>query len=187
VTADGRSAEIVRDYYASLLDETGDAEFEVAGDVGVSHIALTSDGGEPLAQPVRGEPFTIQARVVAQRDVGDVDLAMHVVSSEGTLIFTEHWSDQPGLPPLIDGPGEYLVRLRVPPLLRAGEYLLGLWLGSPTANYFDDDRALGFTVVPQVDDRQEWITRPRTVQPETVWTRVREGDMERRRAALRVP
>jgi ABC-2 type transport system ATP-binding protein/lipopolysaccharide transport system ATP-binding protein len=176
IVADGAPADVVARYYASLTGGDGEARFAVRDVVGVTHIGLVDDDGRPIAQPVRGEPFTIQARVVAAADVPHLDIAMHVVSESGTLVFSETWSDQPDLPELIGGPGEYLVRLRIPPLLRAGDYVLGLWLGSRSSNYFDDDGALGFSVVPQAGDRQEVLTRNRAVQPDVGWSRGRAGD-----------
>jgi ABC-2 type transport system ATP-binding protein/lipopolysaccharide transport system ATP-binding protein len=187
IVADGAPADVVADYYASLMGGGGEARFDLRDAVGVTHIGLVDDDGAPIARPVRGEPFTIQARVVAATDVPHLDIAMHVVSENGTLVFSETWSDQPDLPQLITGPGEYHVRLRIPPLLRAGDYVLGLWLGSRSSNYFDDDGALGFSVVPQPGDRQEVLARKRAVQPAVGWSSVREGDLAPVRAMTEVP
>ena len=101
---------------------------------------------------------------------------MHVIASDGTVVINENWSDQPEMPELIPGSGEYLVRLHVPPLLRAGDYVLGLWLGSVHTNYFDRE-ALRFSVLPRATDRQSWLTRRRAIQPEVAWSRIPvEGD-----------
>jgi hypothetical protein len=94
---------------------------------------------------------------------------MRLVASDGTSVLCERWSDQPGLPELVRAPGEHLVRLRVPALLRAGEYVLGMWLGDAHSVYFDQ-QALRFSVLPQTGDRQEWLTRPRAVQPQVAWS-----------------
>jgi ABC-2 type transport system ATP-binding protein/lipopolysaccharide transport system ATP-binding protein len=169
IVEDGEPAEVVQSYYTALLGESGHAEFEVHHEVGVSHVAILDGEGRPVPQPTRGEPFQLQARVVAAERVPHLELEMRLVASDGTSVLCERWSDQPGMPELVRGPGDHLVRLRVPALLRAGEYVLVMWLGDAHEVYFDQ-QALRFSVLPQTGDRQEWLTRPRAVQPDVVWS-----------------
>jgi ABC-2 type transport system ATP-binding protein/lipopolysaccharide transport system ATP-binding protein len=170
IVDEGEPAEVVRAYYSALLGAAGQAEFDdVHHEVGVSHVAIVDDDGDLLPQPTRGEPFHLQARLVASSRVPHLDTEMRLVASDGSVVFNEKWSDQPGMPDLIPSPGEYLVRLRVPPLLRAGDYVFGMWLGSPHLNYFERE-ALRFSVLPRPGDRQEWLTRRRVTQPEVAWS-----------------
>ena len=69
------------------------------------------------------------------------------------MVLDEAWADQDAMPELLPGPGEYLVDLRVPPVLPSGDYILGLWLGSPHNTYFSRE-ALRFSIQPQVGDRR---------------------------------
>jgi ABC-2 type transport system ATP-binding protein/lipopolysaccharide transport system ATP-binding protein len=174
MVADGDPAEIVAAYYAELLEQAGQVEFDVHREVGVSHVAILDERGDVLPQPARGQPFHVQARVVASDRVPHLDLEMHLIASDGTVVLNERWADQEAMPELVPGPGEYLVRLRVPPILRAGDYVLGMWLGSVHSNYFDRE-ALRFSVLPRVGDRQEWATRTRAVHPEVAWSCERAG------------
>ena len=168
---EGVPADVVRDYYAALVGHGGEAQFEVEGDVGVSGVAVLNARGEIAAQPTRGEELTLQARLVAERAMPDVDLAVRLANREGTVVMNERWSDQPGMPTLVDAPGEHLVRLRVPPLLRPGDYVVSLWLGTEHEEYFQQE-VLRFTLLPGTADSSESINRQRVVQPGVTWTHV---------------
>ena len=176
VARDGDPGEIVEAYYSAILGQAGQAEFDVDREVGVKSVAIVDDRGDLLPQPTRGEPFRVQARVVASSDVPHVDISMQVFASDGSVVLDEAWSDQEDMPQLLSGPGEYVVDLRVPQLLPSGDYILGLWLGSLHKTYFHRE-ALRFSVQPNVGDRQEWLTRRRVVQPEVSWSRwLADGD-----------
>jgi hypothetical protein len=97
------------------------------------------------------------------------DLGMYMVSGDGTVLLNECWSDQPHLPELLGEQGEYEVRMRIPPILRAGDYVIGLWVGTQHINYFDSE-VLAFAVAPLPGDRQEWLSRRRAVQPAVTWS-----------------
>ncbi|HVW18650.1 MAG TPA: ABC transporter ATP-binding protein [Solirubrobacteraceae bacterium] len=173
---DGEPKSIVRDYYSSLMSESGESHFEVQGAAGISHVALVDDDGGLLRSPPRGEPFSLQARVVTSERVPGLDLTMWLTAADGVRVVSETWSDQPDMPELAPAAGEHVVRLHVPPLLRAGDYTLGLWLGTGSHHFMTDGGALRFTVMPQPGDRQDWLTRSRAVQPEVSWSRAPADD-----------
>jgi hypothetical protein len=74
------------------------------------------------------------------------------------------------MPRLAPTAGKYVVRLEVPPILPAGDYVFSVWVGTEYADLFYRD-ALAFSVRPLPDDRQESITRRRLVQAPVRWTR----------------
>jgi ABC-2 type transport system ATP-binding protein/lipopolysaccharide transport system ATP-binding protein len=166
---DGEAREVVQAYYATLLDQAGRGEFVVDHEVGVEEAMITDELGRPITQHVREEPFCLQARIVAREPVPDLNLFMWVTSSDGTAMLWEGWYDQPDLPSLAATPGTYIVRLRVPPVLRAGDYVFGIWLGTQYAAFFDRE-ALTFSILPRADDRQESIARRRMIQPQVSWS-----------------
>ncbi len=170
VVTEGDPTDIVQQYYSAMLGQSGSADFDVTGDVGVSHVSLLDEHGDALAQPVRGEPFTVQARIVAGEKVPHLDMEMYLGASDGTTVFSELWSDQPALPELLPAPGEFLVRMHVPALLPAGDYVLGMKLETPHKKYFDRN-VMGFAVVPRPGDRQQWLTRRRVLQIGSPWSR----------------
>jgi homopolymeric O-antigen transport system ATP-binding protein len=166
---DGDAREVVQAYYSRLGDQAGRAEFVADQEIGIDEAMITDETGRPMTQPVRGTPFYLQARIVARKAVPDLNMYMWVTANDGTIMLSEAWEDQPDLPPLAATPGTYLVRLRVPPFLRVGEYVFGIWLGTQYVEFFDRD-ALAFSIAPGPDDRYESISRRRMIQPQVSWS-----------------
>jgi hypothetical protein len=52
--------------------------------------------------------------------------------------------------------------------LTAGRYTLALWIGSPYETLVDEDVA-SFDIASRIEDRQEAVRRPRTMQPAVTW------------------
>jgi ABC-type polysaccharide/polyol phosphate transport system ATPase subunit len=173
VVRDGKPTEIVQAYYASLLGQAaGEAEFAVNQEVGVSHVAILDERGEVVERPARDESFTLQARVIAAHRVPLLDMGVSLMTNDGTVLIYEKWSDQPGTPELVPGPGEYLVRLKMPPMLRASDYVVRLWLANEQTTFFDR-QVLRLSLVPTASDRRESLSRPRVVQPVVAWSHER--------------
>jgi ABC-type polysaccharide/polyol phosphate transport system ATPase subunit len=172
IVRDGDATEVVQAYYAKALGQAGQVELPVDGDVGVSHVAITNDTGAVLRQPRRDESLWVALQLVANRAVPDVDLGLYLVATDGSVLLHETWSDQPHLPELLPESGRYVVRLRIPPMLRAGDYTLGLWLGSDHESFVDRE-VLSFSLMPLPDDRREAIGRRRAVQPAVDWSSAR--------------
>jgi ABC-2 type transport system ATP-binding protein/lipopolysaccharide transport system ATP-binding protein len=168
IVRDGAPADIVREYYAKVLGQGGQAAFEVDGEIGVTRVAVVDVSGALMPQPARGEPLAIEADLVARRPYHDLDVGIYVRDRDGTMLLHEWWSDQPDLPPIAAQAGQYRVTLDLPPLLRAGEYVVGLWIGNDQSEYFHRE-VLQLVVVPQTGDRQHWLTRRRLVQPSVRW------------------
>jgi hypothetical protein len=64
-------------------------------------------------------------------------------------------------------PGEWEVSLSVPPVLAAGDYVLGVSVRSPYQRYLDRE-VLSFRLLPSPDESQGAIDRARLVQPPDV-------------------
>lgn len=169
VTRDGRADDVVQEYYSSIVREASAAELDVEGEVGVRRAAIIDSRGEVVSRPQRGEPLRVEIRVVARRSVPGLDMGVWLVATDGTRLLDEAWSDQIDMPVLAPAPGEYAVTLQIPPLLRAGEYVLGVWLGTELGTFVDRD-LLAFSLAPMPSDRQEWMMRRRVVQPPVTWT-----------------
>jgi ABC-2 type transport system ATP-binding protein/lipopolysaccharide transport system ATP-binding protein len=169
VVRDGESTDVVQEYYAAVVEHAGEVELDVEGDVGIRRISLTDEDGNAVQRAQRGDPLGVTVTVVVRRPVPGLDLAVYLLAADGSRIVDESWSEQEGFPALAAEPGEYAVRMVVPPLLRAGDYVVGVWLGTEHADYHQSE-ALGLAVVPRADDRQAALTRPRLVQPAVQWS-----------------
>ena len=73
-----------------------------------------------------------------------------------------------------DPPREIDVALTVPPILPAGDYLLGVWIGSSYDSFLEQE-VLRFRVWPKAEDPADALERDRIVQPPARWE-VRRAD-----------
>lgn len=169
VTASGPTAEVVRDYYGAVFRSGAEAHHEVRGVAGVRRVAIVGPDGRPRPRVVRGEALCVELEIEARNDLPALDAAIAIDAVDGTRILEETWSDQTTLAPLAPGGGRHLVRLELPPLLRAADHVVHVWLGTEHTTYVYD-ALLQFTVLPRDDDRQEQLTRRRTVQPMARWS-----------------
>jgi hypothetical protein len=71
-------------------------------------------------------------------------------------------------------PSEVDVALSVPPILPAGDYLLGVWIGSSYDSFLEQE-VLRFRVWPKAEDPADDLDRDRVVQPPVQWE-VRQAD-----------
>jgi ABC-2 type transport system ATP-binding protein/lipopolysaccharide transport system ATP-binding protein len=186
IIADGAPTDIVRDYYSALVSQGAHATFDVEGDIGVSQVAVVTDDGELAAQPVRGEPISIQTDIVAHRAYDDLNIGVYILDRNGSMLIHEWWSDQPGLPPLAPHPGRFRVTLRLPPVLRADDYVVGLWVGNDQIDHFNRE-VLSLAVRPEAGDRHEWLSRRRLVQPTVTWRADALGRPEDATASVQAP
>jgi ABC-2 type transport system ATP-binding protein/lipopolysaccharide transport system ATP-binding protein len=176
IVTDGPAAKVVDQYYDSQPGAGSEGRFDVEGDAGISHAALVDERGAVVQQVRRGEPVTVQVRLVVRRPVPPLDLAIAVNSSRGAVVM-EMWSDQAGIPELTSGVGEYLVRMRLEGILRPGDYVVTGWLGGGGVTHVEAE-LFRFTVVPLPSDRQEQMYRRRMVEPPVTWTREPVAEVE---------
>jgi hypothetical protein len=159
-----------------MLAPAARVELPVDTVVGVRSVALVDADGEVITLPRRGEPLEVEVEVEAAERVAGLDLAVIILTSDGTRLLDESFSDQENMPELAPGPGRWRVRLRIPPLLRAADYVVTIWLGTETDTFLYRD-LLAFQVTPSAADRQDWQVRRRLAQPPVSWSSQRiEGD-----------
>ena len=94
-----------------------------------------------------------------------LDAAVYLLDSRGARVVNENLSD---VGKTITGPPQrYRIRFELPPLLTAGDYVAGVWLGTYDENIFDGE-LLRFTVLPLPSDRAE--SDHGLVRPDARWT-----------------
>lgn len=99
-----------------------------AGPVALQSVSARDELGKETSVLRRDRPFFIDVHYSIADSVPALDVALYVVNAAGTRIFDEAWSDAVVERP--SGPGEYVLRLSVPPVLNVGEYRVGVWIGS---------------------------------------------------------
>ncbi|MBJ7328720.1 MAG: ABC transporter ATP-binding protein [Solirubrobacteraceae bacterium] len=168
VVAEGPVEDVVASYYSSVFQGGVETHHPVAGEASVTRVAVVDETGTVVQQPRRGDALRIEVELAVDRVIPELDLAIAIDALDGTRILEETWSDQLGLPVLAPGPGRQVVRLEIPPLLRSGEHLVNIWLGTELETFLYD-HLLAFSVLPDAADRQEAIARRRTVEPAVHW------------------
>jgi ABC-type polysaccharide/polyol phosphate transport system ATPase subunit len=172
VRGDGPTADIVARYYAEAVPfGTGQAlAAPSAGHapVALREMVLTGASGARLDAPTRGEPFAIKLVLDVREPQAGLEVAVWVVNEHGMRILDEALFDQAEMAGALDGPGAHEATVSIAPVLPAGTFTVGVWLGSRTATICDED-VLRFQVQPRVGDPSEMSRRPRATSPAVAW------------------
>jgi ABC-2 type transport system ATP-binding protein/lipopolysaccharide transport system ATP-binding protein len=155
-----------------LLDVEFDAEPDASAVVQRMTVRDTATG-QVLTAPERGQPFTIEMAFKVRQALPGLDVAYIVVDELGTVIIDDAVRDRTGLEAPSGEPGVYVVSAAIPPVLRAGAYLVRAWIGTSYEACVERD-LLKFRVAPRPDDHQEFMERTRAIQPEIEWKTRRE-------------
>jgi ABC-type polysaccharide/polyol phosphate transport system ATPase subunit len=170
IVMDGAAEGVIDSYFRSLVKPGSRLPARQAGDArgGIGDAWLEDERGETALAARRGEPFTLKLAVTISNEAPpNLDLAVYLLDSRGTRIFDESWLEaQRG--PLPPAAGDCVVSVSVPPLLRAGEYVVCAWLGTEHENLFDGE-VLSLRVLPRWDDRALSSEDKRVVQPPLAW------------------
>ncbi len=88
----------------------------------------------------------------------------------GVQLLDEYWGDTGGVLVPERFPQAYEARVQVPPVLPAGEYFAGYWIGSRYETLIHEPQALAFRLWPRPDERTDALERNRVVQPGVEWS-----------------
>ncbi len=172
VRADGPSAAVIDEYVAASGSGATSVDFEPRGDEAVEllGVAITDERGAPLEVARRDRPFAVHVRFLARSRLPDLDVAIYLLGQRGAHVLDESFSDTAGWRETVSEPGQYEAVLTVPPVLAAGNYAIGVWIGSTLGaadETFVHREVLGIRLWPHPDDRQD--DRSRIVHPEVEW------------------
>ena len=169
VAREGAATDVVEAYLGSILAQADRVELPVEGPVGIRSVALVDNDGNVVQQPRRGQPLSIDLRLTTTQHIPGLDVAVIVLTSDGTRLLDECWTDQPDIPELAPGAGEWEVRLKLPALVLAADYVLSVWLGTESVTFMHRE-LLAFQVAPLPTDRHEFSSRRRLVAPAVTWS-----------------
>jgi ABC-type polysaccharide/polyol phosphate transport system ATPase subunit len=180
VQTDGPARGVVSSYLARVMPgQLLDAEFddEPSAAAAVKRVTVRdAETGQVLTVPERGQPFTIEMALEVREGIPDIDISFMLVDEDGAIIINDSVRDRPvavgGTPS--GEPGTYVVSAAIPPLLRAGTYMVRSWIGNGF-EYAERD-LLTIRVAALPDDPQEFAERARAVQPDVEW-KVRQEPM----------
>jgi len=171
IRQDGPAGDVVHEYLAHTVAvgtaaDLADQPPEAAAVV--KRVALTDGAGGAVDPVTRGDPINVWLQTETRERLQSLEVAVWITDDEGLRILDEGLLDTPSLAGALDDPGTYDVVLEVPPVLPAGGYVLGVWLGSE-AGVIVEREVLRFTVLPRVGDREEMGRRRRLASPAVRW------------------
>jgi ABC-2 type transport system ATP-binding protein/lipopolysaccharide transport system ATP-binding protein len=182
--ADGATQQVLGEYLSSVGEGSTrvDLAGRRAGPVQLESVEVQASGEGPGQAPVRDQALLVRVRFAVVDEVAALDVAVSILSENGTVVLSEAWSD--GGRTLLPATqmGHYEAVLRVPPMLAPGAYRIRLWIGTAYEQFFRE-QVLGFEVRPRYDDRAEAVSRDRVIQPIVEWTletRSSEGTVQSR-------
>jgi ABC-2 type transport system ATP-binding protein/lipopolysaccharide transport system ATP-binding protein len=148
VRADGRAVDVVDRYLADVVRPVGRRRFpDVGRPAALVSAAVVADGVGPAAVLRRDRPFALEVHFRLRERLPGIDLAAVVTTTSGVRVLDEALS-RGG--PVNLGPGEHVARLSVPPVLRAGDYLVSLWLGTGLGETLQwEETALSFRLAEE--------------------------------------
>jgi ABC-type polysaccharide/polyol phosphate transport system ATPase subunit len=171
IQEDGPSEEVVQRYVRGSVGDIPRADFtpDPAQRVQVLAADVTDEQGRPLDHPERGQPLTLGVRFIVREPLPVVSVALSVQDQRGIRVLDEVWGGHgsDGLA-IDDPPHEVDVALSIPPLLPAGDYLLGVWVGSSYDSFLEQE-VLRFRVWPRAEDPADELDRDRVAQPPVRW------------------
>jgi ABC-type polysaccharide/polyol phosphate transport system ATPase subunit len=156
------------------LDARGEraASIEFAPDpdkpVQLLSVAVVDPSGRPAEAPRRDKPLAIRTRLLVREQLRGLDVKVYIVTKRGVRVLEESLSDRNPGAEYGDVPGEWEASVVIPPVLAAGDYVLGVAIRSPYQRFLDQE-VLTFRLLPPPDERRESVERNRIVQPAVEW------------------
>jgi ABC-type polysaccharide/polyol phosphate transport system ATPase subunit len=161
----GDAHAVIDDYLRTALPQAKRVDAVVQG-VGLLEslsLSVFDSHGTPVDSPRRDEPLTFEIDFATRESVRGLDVAVYLADARGTRVVNENLSDAGQT---ISGPARrYVARLSVPPLLAAGDYTVGAWVGNEEVRLFQGD-VLRLSVLPLPGDRDH---RFGVVRPDVRW------------------
>jgi ABC-type polysaccharide/polyol phosphate transport system ATPase subunit len=143
----------------------------VAGPVAVHAVLVTDEAGRPVEILQRDQAVVIEVRYSLDAPVPGFDLAVFVQRAGGAEVLGESWADTAA--DRVGEPGRYVARLRIPPVLNVGEYVVDLWMGDPYETYIHERTVQHFRLIGDAQNRPD-----RAVILRLPWDVERAGGLE---------
>lgn len=161
----GPAADVVDRYLSAGVQRLDRQTFEDVVDQPVSlhSVAVLNPAGESTSVLRRDEPFTVEVTIAVKTPVPDLNIAVSIHTRRGWRVLEEALSDHQA-PPL-ERPGEYVARLTIPAVLNAGDFVVGVWMGTDFEQFAWVEDAISIHLEGDVNGRPE-----RVVQLGVPWT-----------------
>jgi ABC-type polysaccharide/polyol phosphate transport system ATPase subunit len=167
---DGPTSRSIDLYLDARGERAASVEFPAEPDkpVQLLSVAIADDTGAVVDAPQRDEPLAVRTRFLVRERLRALDVKIYLMTRRGIRVLEENLSDQQPDADCGSVPGEWEATVVVPPVLAAGDYVLGVAIRSPYHRFLDQE-VLTFRLWPPPDERRESVDRSRIVQPGVRW------------------
>ena len=167
---DGPTSRSIDLYLDARGERAASVEFPPEPDkpVQLLSVALADETGALVDAPQRDEPLAVRTRFLVREAHRALDVKMYLTTRRGVRVLEENLSDQQADSRCGSIPGEWEATVIVPPILAAGDYVLGVAIRSPYQRFLEQE-VLTFRLWPPPDERRESVDRSRIVQPAVSW------------------
>jgi ABC-2 type transport system ATP-binding protein/lipopolysaccharide transport system ATP-binding protein len=175
---DGPSPDVIDEYVRNAVPRGAVVTFEPDQEEPVLLLSAAVRGldGEILEVPRRDQEFVVEIQFLVRDRIPALSVAFMLETSQGVRVLDEDWGQDTGqelVPRTL--PQQYVVRMIVPPILAAGDYVLVGWVGTEAETIVQRE-ILSFSLWPGPQDSAEAVGRARIVQPGVTWD-VEEKDV----------
>jgi len=170
IVHDGPAERSIELYLAARAERASYVELptDPDKDIQLVSVGICEPGAAFLDTPRRDRPFAVRTRFRVSVPTRGLDVKIYLVTPTGVRVLDENLSDSDPQASVGEREGEWEAEVSVPPVLAAGEYVVGVALQSPYHLYVDLE-VLSFYVDPAPDATRESVERARLVQPEVAW------------------
>jgi ABC-2 type transport system ATP-binding protein/lipopolysaccharide transport system ATP-binding protein len=167
---DGPTGSSIDLYLGARGERAASVEFPPEPDqpVQLVSVAIAGEDGTPVDAPRRDEALAVRTRLLVREPQRALDVKVYLMTRRGIRVLEENLSDQQPDADCGRVPGEWEATVVVPPILAAGDYVLGVAVRSPYQRFLDRE-VLTFRLWPPPDERRESVDRSRIVQPGVRW------------------
>jgi ABC-type polysaccharide/polyol phosphate transport system ATPase subunit len=167
---DGPTSRSIDLYLDARGERAASVEFPSEPDkpVQLLSVGIADEAGALVDAPQRDEPLAVRTRFLVREPLRALDVKIYIMTRRGVRVLEENLSDQQPDADCGSVGGEWEATVVVPPILAAGDYILGVAIHSPYQRFLDQE-VLTFRLWPPPDERRESVDRSRIVQPGVRW------------------
>ena len=168
VRGDGPAHEVIDSYLRVVIPQAPRAQIALAPHSPIQRLSSgrVDEAGAPGESPLRDRPLSFELRFDVTSRQTALDVAVYLLNDANVRVLNENLSDHGTQ---LGDPGSHAVRLTIPPVLPAGDYVAGVWMGTQDTTSLVYEEVFRFSLLPRPDDRDESVRRARAVQPIVSW------------------
>ena len=170
VAFDGPTHETLRRYFGAVgRIDAGRVELETDPHLPVALMSvwITAEDGAPITEPTRHATVVLRLRVQVRQRIPGLDIGFYIADSTGLRVLEDTLRVADPASGLGSSPGEADVAVTLPGVLRADDYLVGIYIYAGH-DYFVVEEPLRFQVSPAQGESDDGI-RP-AVRPRLSWS-----------------